>query len=153
MVYTGIGALCWLPSVERWARTVAALLRPGGRLFLRDGHPMAMTLDEQQTDRLVVDHPYIETPEPMVWTGTSTYVETDGELQKATTTHEWNHGLGEIVTALLNAGLTLTGLVEHDSAPWEFLPGRMVRGDDGEFRLPERRDRVPFTFTVQAHKP
>src|SRR3712207_2487658 len=39
LVYTGIGALCWLPDIRRWARTVAALLRPGGRLFIREGHP------------------------------------------------------------------------------------------------------------------
>ena len=40
-------------------------------------------------------------------------------------THEWNHGLGEIVTALLGAGMELTGLVEHDSVPYEALPGQM----------------------------
>lgn len=153
LVYTGIGALCWLPGIDRWARTVAALLRPGGRLFLRDGHPMSGTLDEARTDALVVEYPYFETSEPLVWTGTETYVETDGLLREATTTHEWSHGLGETVTALLDSGLTITGLVEHDSAPWPVLPGRMTRGDDGEWRLIEGRDRMPFTFTLQARKP
>ncbi|MET0955870.1 MAG: class I SAM-dependent methyltransferase, partial [Cryobacterium sp.] len=38
LVYTGIGALCWLPSIDRWAAVVAGLLAPGGRLFLREGH-------------------------------------------------------------------------------------------------------------------
>ena len=42
----------------------------------------------------------------------------------ANTTHEWNHGLGEIVTALIAQGLQITGLVEHDSVPWEALRGR-----------------------------
>jgi SAM-dependent methyltransferase len=36
LVFTGIGALCWLPSVKRWAEVVGRLLRPGGRLFLRE---------------------------------------------------------------------------------------------------------------------
>ncbi|MCM6774144.1 hypothetical protein NDR87_11735 [Nocardia sp. CDC159] len=67
--------------------------------------------------------------------------------------HEWNHGLGEIVSAVLAAGLELTALVEHDSAPWPPLPGRMVRGEDGEWRLREHRERVPFTFTLQARRP
>jgi 2-polyprenyl-3-methyl-5-hydroxy-6-metoxy-1,4-benzoquinol methylase len=31
LVFTGIGALCWLPSISRWAATVADLLKPGGR--------------------------------------------------------------------------------------------------------------------------
>jgi SAM-dependent methyltransferase len=45
LVYTGIGALCWLPSVTRWAAVVAGLLKPGGRLFIREGHPMLWALD------------------------------------------------------------------------------------------------------------
>ena len=46
LVYTGIGALCWLPDIRRWAETVAALLRPGGRLYLREGHPVLWATDE-----------------------------------------------------------------------------------------------------------
>ena len=42
LVFTGIGALCWLPSVRRWANVVADLLAPGGRLFMREGHPMLL---------------------------------------------------------------------------------------------------------------
>src|SRR6478672_2154446 len=67
LVYTGIGALCWLPDIRRWAEVVAALLRPGGRLFIREGHPMLWTLDEKRTDVLAVEYPYFETPEPIVW--------------------------------------------------------------------------------------
>ncbi len=40
LVFTGIGALCWLPSIARWAEVVANLLKPGGRLFLREAHPV-----------------------------------------------------------------------------------------------------------------
>ncbi len=48
LVYTGIGALCWLPDIRRWAGVVAALLRPGGRLFIREAHPVLWCLDEQR---------------------------------------------------------------------------------------------------------
>jgi len=37
LVYTGVGALIWLPDIAHWARVVAALLRPGGRLFVIRG--------------------------------------------------------------------------------------------------------------------
>ena len=124
LVFTGIGALCWLPSISRWAVAVAALLKPGGRLFIREGHPMLWSLTDARPDGLlVVDLPYFERDEPSVWEDDGTYVETD-VVFTANTTHEWNHGLGEIVTALIAQGLQITGLVEHDSVPWEALRGR-----------------------------
>ena len=46
LVFTGIGALCWLPDIRRWAAVVAGLLRPGGRLFIREGHPMLWALED-----------------------------------------------------------------------------------------------------------
>jgi SAM-dependent methyltransferase len=153
LVFTGIGALCWLPDVRRWADVVSSLLKPGGRLFMREGHPMLWAIDERHLDRLVVDYPYFETAEPIVFADPSTYVETDVTL-KHQVTHSWNHGLGEIVSALLDVGLTLTQLVEHDTVPWEALPGLMEHvGELKEWRLVERPERVPMTYTLQAVKP
>jgi SAM-dependent methyltransferase len=150
LVYTGIGALCWLPDIRRWAEVVAGLLRPGGRLFLREGHPMLWALAEPSGDgRVVVEFPYFERPEPLVWDDASTYVETDVVLA-STVTHEWNHGLGELVTALLAVGFELTALEEHDSAPWDALPGMMVQDEHGEFRLRDRPERLACTYTLQA---
>ena len=152
LVFTGIGALCWLPSIRRWADVVAGLLRPGGRLFLREGHPMLWSLADVRPDGLlVVDAPYFERAEPTIWDEGGTYVETD-VIFTHNVTHEWNHGLGEIVTALQDAGMDLTGLVENDSAPWEALPGQMERDDGGEWRLADRPWRLPCTYTLQAVK-
>ena len=64
---------------------------------------------------------------------------------------EWNHSIGEIVTALLGAGLELSMFVEHDSVPWEALPGRM-HNQDGEWRLDEHSERLPLSYTLQAVK-
>jgi SAM-dependent methyltransferase len=153
LVYTGVGALCWLPDIRRWAAVVAALLAPGGRLFLREGHPMLWAIDERHTDRLVIDYPYFETQQPIVFEDPTTYVEGDARLEHAVTL-SWNHGLGEIVSALLDEGLVLTQLVEHDTVPWEALPGQMEQaGELREWQLVERRERLPMTYTLQAVKP
>ena len=150
LVFTGIGALCWLPDIRRWAGVVARLLAPGGRLFIREGHPMLWSLADPRPDGLlVVDHPYFEREEPSVWDEGGTYVDTDAVFEH-NVTHEWNHGLGEIVTALLDEGLQLTGLVEHDSVPWEALPGLMERLPGGEWRLTDRPWRLPHSYTLQA---
>jgi SAM-dependent methyltransferase len=150
LVFTGIGALCWLPDIRRWAGVVASLLRPGGRLFLREGHPMLWALDEDQ-EGLTVGYPYFERAEPLVDDVDETYVQTDATFTQ-NVTHSWNHGLGETVTALLDHGLRIIGLVEHDSVPWEALPGRMERLPSGEYRLADAPWRLACSYTLQAAK-
>jgi SAM-dependent methyltransferase len=155
LVFTGIGALCWLPSVARWAEVVAGLLRPGGRLFLREGHPVLWSLDYDRPDGLLtISYPYFERPEPIVLDEEGTYVETEVAFEH-NLTHEWNHGLGQIITAVLDAGLVLTALEEHDTVPWEAMSGRMEQVPEafGEWRLIDRPERLPHTYTLQAVKP
>jgi SAM-dependent methyltransferase len=151
LVYTGIGALCWLPRIGEWAEVVASLLKPGGRLFLREGHPILWAMDETLDDDLHLRFPYFEQTQPLEWDDDSSYVATERPLT-ATKTYEWNHGLGEIVSALLDAGLALTMLVEHDSVPWEALPGQMLERPDGEYALDARAGVAPLSYTVQAVK-
>jgi SAM-dependent methyltransferase len=151
LVYTGIGALCWLPDIRRWAAVVAGLLRPGGRLFIREGHPMLWSLNELNSDLLSVELSYFERADPYVFDDDSTYVETDVAFTD-NVSHSWNHGLGEIVTALFDAGMTLTMLVEHQSVPWNALPGQMVEDGDGEWRLGADPARLAASYTLQAIK-
>lgn len=149
LVYTGVGALCWLPRVDAWAQQVSALLRIGGRLFIREGHPVLWAIDERIEDRLVIGYPYFETQEPLTFDEPASYVKTERPLT-ASVSHSWNHGLGEIVTALLDAGMSITSLVEHDSVPWEALPGQMVERAGGEWQLREGRERLPLSYTLTA---
>jgi SAM-dependent methyltransferase len=153
LVFTGVGALCWIPDIRAWADVVAALLRPGGRLHIREGHPVLWSLADARPDGLlVIDLPYFERAEPIVWDEEGTYVETDTVFSK-NLTHEWNHGLGEIVSALLANGMQLTLLEEHDSVPWEAFPGQMKDVGGGEWRIADRPERIAHTYTLQAVKP
>lgn len=151
LVYTGVGALCWLPDIDAWAKVVADLLVPGGRLFVREGHPVLWSLDYGVADALVIAHPYFETVDPIIDDEDTTYVETTGRL-KNTITHSWNHGLGEILSALMRNGLKLTAFVEHMSVPWAALPEQMVSSGGGEWVLREHPERLPLTYTLQAIK-
>lgn len=153
LVYTGIGAVCWLPDIRRWAEVVAALLRPGGRLFMREGHPMLDTLsDTRPDDLLVVHYPYFETAgtafdEPSTYGGEGTVSASRGV--------SFNHGLGEVFTALTAAGLTVTNLDEHREVPWKALGDAMSESGDfmGEYVLAQNPERLPLTYTIQARKP
>ena len=151
LVYTGIGALCWLPDIDRWARVVSALLKPGGELFIREAHPMLWALGESTPDGLVVvEYPYFETAGD-VFAETSTYVEHDGEVASPTFI-SFNHGLAQIFTSLWSAGLDITFFEEHDSVPWNGLGDVMVEGDLGEWRLRDRPERLAASYTLRATK-
>lgn len=152
LVYASVGTLLWLPDLPRWASVVAALLAPGGRLFIRDTHPMVGAF-EVVKGRAVATRPYFTSEEPVVLEG-GTYVETDEPLEQLPT-HEWTHGLGDVVNAVLGAGLVITSLEEHDSAPYEALDGLMEPNPDwpGEFRVAELPEAWALSFTLQAVKP
>jgi SAM-dependent methyltransferase len=153
LVYTGIGALCWLPDVRRWASVVAALLRPGGRLFLREGHPMLWSLcDPRDDELLVVEYPYFERPGGTVFVETTTYVEHEGEVASPTSVG-FNHGLAEIVNALWAAGLRLDAFEEHRSVPYNPFGPAMVALPNGEYELREDPDRLAASYTIQASRP
>jgi hypothetical protein len=113
---------------------------------------MLYTLDVGDDGLLVVTDPYYETTDARVSDYAGTYVRTDVRIEH-TVTHWWNHGIGEIVTALLQAGLTLTGLAEHDTLPWRaFSGGTMVSAGGGEWRLAAIPERLAASFTIQAVK-
>ena len=151
LLYTGVGALNWLPSVRRWAATVSTMLSPGGRLFLRESHPILNALDDERDDRLlVVEHPYFETPGPTRWETPVSYTGSDERMAQPVT-YEWNHGLGEVVQAVLDAGLRLIRIEEHRELEWRFLDW-MVPTERGGYVLPERPERLPLMYTVEAIK-
>lgn len=151
VVYTSVGALTWLPSAARWARIVAGLLRPGGRLYLREGHPGLDSLDDERDDELlVITHPSREMPEPNRWETERSYTGSD-EVVAQPVTYEWNHGLAEVVQGVLDAGLRLTRLAEHEELEWQFFDW-MVPTERGGWVLPHAPERLPLMYTLEAVK-
>jgi len=166
IVYTGIGALCWLHDIGEWARVAASLVKPGGFLYVYEGHPVLWALDYEREDQLLVlSEPYFETGRPQEYEGEFTYV--DGPPLRNTKTYEWNHGLGETVTALVDAGLRLEFLHEHREVAWQALPWMVpaeaqaaAEGAESRhqrrtaWRLPEsQRDLCPLMYSLKASKP
>ncbi|KEF62058.1 uncharacterized protein A1O9_00030 [Exophiala aquamarina CBS 119918] len=177
LVFTGIGSLCWLPSISRWAGVVAGLLKPRGRFFIREGHPILWAADDSAVseaypaEQLCIAYPYYESGRPIINNDGLSYVgdsgvpaeggasntskkenEISGEAPTITATKEFNHGLGEIIQALIQAGLRISMVEEHDSVTWNALPGRMVKMELAEYRLAHGRDRMPCSYTIQAVK-
>jgi SAM-dependent methyltransferase len=148
IVYTGVGALCWLPDIDRWARVVFDLLRPGGQLYLFEFHPMKWIFAES-TERPEIRYDYF-TPPVGFRDGGVTYADVS-IAAAATPTVQWNHPLGEVVTALATAGLRIALLREMDG---DVLPAWkiMQRGEDRLYRMPPGVPALPQMYVLRAFR-
>ncbi len=146
VVYTGIGALTWLPDIDRWAEVAASLVRPGGVLYVVEIHPFLW--------------PFGDTPEPELSYSYFGVVESDdafGSYTDRSLSTEHNHvfehnwGFGPVVTATVKAGLTVELVAEHEvgvEQKWPF----MVRGRDRLWRMPKDRPTIPQLWSLRARK-
>jgi SAM-dependent methyltransferase len=145
------GAINWLPDIRRWAEIVARFLKPGGALYLAEGHPAALVLDDAapgQGDMPGWYAPYFH-HEPLVLDDPCDYADETARLRN-TRTYEWIHPLAEVVTALLDAGLALRWLHEHDSVPWRMFKV-LVQDAGGMYRWPER-PWLPLAYSLRAER-
>jgi SAM-dependent methyltransferase len=147
-VFVSNGALCWLPDIGAWARTVARHLRFGGFLYLFEVHPLCWALaDDATAEDVRLGYRYFESVEPFyVGSGDADYFNPSVRIEAPEAC--WNHGLGEIVTALAANGVHLEFLHE-----WPFATGlivdAMVPGADGLSRL-RGTDDYPLSYSLRA---
>ena len=150
LVYVTWGAINWLDDIFRWAKVVAALLKPGGRLYLLEGHPQ-MNQFEARNGRLELEFGW-RTPiaEPLVFDETQTYTG-DARPIAHTRNYEWIHPLSDIVNALISAGLAIDFLNEHEIVVWKAFPFVVETGED-QFELPGGMPKIPMSFSIGATK-
>lgn len=152
VVYTGKGALVYVPDLERWARVLAGLLKPGGVGYVVEFHPVLAGLGlvpaEDEGAGLRIRHDYLGGRGARRIDATRTY--TDGPaLPEATVSYEWTHGLADVVNAVLGAGLRVTALRETTDIPWPRWP-RMVSTERGWYRLPDDEPRIPLLYGLRV---
>ncbi len=152
LVFVTWGALGWLPDIRRWAEIVAGFIKPGGAVYLAEGHPAALVHDDEAPQ--ASGHPgfwlpYFHTG-PLVFNQSTDYADPTACLTNSTT-FEWIHPLGDVVTALLTAGLRLDWLHEHDAVTWQMFKC-LVRGPDRLFRWPDK-PWLPLSYSLLATRP
>jgi SAM-dependent methyltransferase len=151
VAYVTWGAINWLPDLDRWARVVASVLKPGGFLYLLEGHPAALMLEQKtKDDPLIPGMAYFAHEAPQVFDEEGTYADKAARLAH-TVTHEWAHPISEILTALIGAGLRIEMFHEHDRLAWQLWPCLEYDGNR-MYRLPAGHLRLPLSFSLRARK-
>lgn len=157
LVFTSWGTICWLPDLAGWARIAEGFLKPGGRLYFADCHPMAYVWDEGEggcdpaAGRFQTKYPYFHSDEPIALDDAGDYA--SGHTTKQTRTYEWAHPVSDIVTAVAAAGLRFEFLHEHPFITWALLPGLVPHGEH-LFGWPEGTDPLlPLSLSFGARRP
>jgi SAM-dependent methyltransferase len=151
IVYTGVGAINWVGDLNRWGAAVAGCLKPGGRFYIRDMHPMAFVFEEVDGKILPTYNYFTSGDDPLSWDTNETYTDGDHTQIQHTKHHEWNHSLAEVVNALVDNGMEITRMVEHKGIEWQFVPSAVAEGSLW-FLPPEQRNMMPLMFSAWATK-
>jgi SAM-dependent methyltransferase len=145
LAWATIGIVCWIADLDGWMRSIARALAPGGQLVLIDGHPLSKMMQSTQPVQLWA--PY--------GGGCQLSIDTGQDYATATTTGaqvQFAYGLGEIVTAALNAGLRIVELTEHTEISSNLCLGGGALDTNGRFCLRVDGQLLPVLFTLRGAK-
>ncbi|NLT34806.1 MAG: GNAT family N-acetyltransferase, partial [Gaiellales bacterium] len=150
VVFTSYGTISWLPELRGWARTIAGSLKPGGRLFLADFHPLLWMFDETSSvEELTLSYPYFA-QEALREEERGSYAVPDADFTAVS--YSWQHTFEDIIGVLLAEGLAATSLREYPYLAWKWFDF-MVQGTDGFWRMPEGAPDLPLMFSITARAP
>jgi SAM-dependent methyltransferase len=152
IVYTGLGALNWLPDLPRWSSIVAELLEPGGMLYLSEFHPFTWVFAD---DTLDIEYGYFHNPEGESFDDGEQGSYADMTIPtRNNATVEWAHTMSDVLTAVLGAALRIELLSEHD---YTLFPRFTHLELDTEtlgagviYRRPEGTPRLPLMYSLRA---
>jgi SAM-dependent methyltransferase len=150
IVYCSYGVLHWLHDLRPWGRIIADFLRPGGIFYIVEDHPTFRMFTTVNGTQMKLANPYFFSSRPERIQLSGSYAnDFKGEPVSG---YMWNHGLGDVLNALIDGGLTIEFLHEYPFAPRAKFPF-MERAADGWWHLPSEYVQIPFLFSLQARKP
>lgn len=150
VVYTGLGALNWLPDLDRWAEIVSSVLADDGFLYLSEFHPFTWVFADDDT---TIELDYFHDPDGESFGEPGTYADLEIPTRN-NATREWAHPISDVITAVLGAGLQLELLHEHDYTLFPRFEHLVADTDElGAgvlYRQPEGTPRLPLMYSLRA---
>lgn len=145
IVFTSYGTIGWLPDLNKWAEIVALYLKPGGQFVFAEFHPVVWMFDN---DFDTIGYRYFNSG-PIIETESGTYADTSANIEQQYIT--WNHGIGEVFSALIQSGLRITSFQEYDYSPYNCFKGT-VESEPGRFRIEKLGNLIPMVYSLSAEK-
>jgi len=145
IVFTSYGTIGWLPDLEKWSAVVAHYLKPNGLFIMADFHPVIWMFDNAFEK---IQYRYFKS-EAIIETSNGTYANKDSEIIAEEIS--WNHSLDEILSNLLDKGLSLQSFKEFDYSPYSCFKN-MVEDEPQKFRFKHWQNKLPMIYSIKAKK-
>lgn len=145
IVFTSYGTIGWLPDIQKWAKTLKHFMKAKGRFVFAEFHPVIWMFDDDQ-EKII--YPYLNDA-PIIETLEGNYAAKDSAMRADFIS--WNHGLSEVIQALINAGLQIDDFREYNYSPFEIFK-KMDEYEKGKFRLKKFGNMLPLTYRIGASK-
>ncbi|TXE07150.1 class I SAM-dependent methyltransferase [Seonamhaeicola algicola] len=145
VVFTSYGVIGWLPNLKVWGEMIAEKLNKGGVFYMVEFHPIVWMFDYLEETPLM-KYGYMQ-DEVIYEEYEGTYANENSSM--ISKEYAWNHGLGEVITALTNAGLHIDYLNEHYESPYNVLPN-LKETNTGMFEAEHKL--YPLIFELKATK-
>ncbi len=150
IVYTGRGALCWLPDIDQWASVCGSLVKQGGILYLEESTPMLNAMEPMATEGgSVFGLRYdLFNKEAVIESNEGSYADPDYPMERRT--HCWEYRYDTIINAMVANGFRIDLLNERSELFFDPFPGRFVESRPNYWTFKEGETRFPLTFTLKA---
>ena len=145
IVFTSYGVIGWLPDLKHWGKMIAERLKKGGVFYMVEFHPIVWMFDYLD-GKPVMKYGYMQ-DEVIYEEYEGTYANQESKM--VSKEYGWNHGLGEVISALTEAGLHIDSLKEHDESPYNVLPD-LIESQPGIFTTKDKL--YPLIFEIKATK-
>jgi SAM-dependent methyltransferase len=141
IVFTSYGTIGWLPDLNRWADVIARFLKPGGKFVFAEFHPVIWMFDD---DFQKIGYNYFNDG-PIIETSSGTYADQNADLINETV--NWNHSISEVLSALLQNGITLERFEEYDYSPYNCFR-HTEEIEPSKFIIKHLGRRIPMVYGV-----
>ncbi|WP_166965872.1 class I SAM-dependent methyltransferase [Yeosuana marina] len=145
IVFTSYGVIGWLPDLKPWGQMIAERLKDGGTFFMAEFHPIVWMFDYLE-GKPIMKYGYMQ-DEVIYEEYEGTYADTESKM--ISKEYGWNHGLGEVVSVLTEAGLHIDYLKEFNESPYDVLPD-LIKTKSGMYTT--KNQLYPLIFTIKATK-
>jgi len=146
IIFTSYGVIGWLPDLKPWGKMIAERLKSGGTFFIAEFHPIVWMFDYLD-EKPEIKYGYNQ-KEVIYEEYSGTYADESSSM--ISKEYAWNHGIADVISALIDAGLQIEAFSEHDESPYNVLPN-LIETKSGSYTVKDKL--YPLIFTLKATKP